>query len=160
MRILHIGLSYFKMTQHVGIAFRVRSLVKGIQTIQMGYFEAIMHVGIAFRVDSSFELAIFALILLPIGILGFPCNTCTHTSFYQLEFWGFLTIPALIPPFTNWNFGVSLQYLLLPTRILGFNCNTCTCTYLYQLGFWGLITTPAININHILIARSLEIYCL
>jgi hypothetical protein len=28
----------------------------------MGYFEAIMHVGIAFRVDSSFKLAILALI--------------------------------------------------------------------------------------------------
>jgi len=130
----------------------------------MGYFEAIMHVGIAFRVDSSFKLAIFALILLPTGILGFPCNTCTHTSFYHLEFWGFLAIPALIPLFTNWNFGVSLQYLysylLLPTRILSLNCNTCTCTYLYQLGFWGLITTSAFNTNHILIARSLEIYCL
>jgi hypothetical protein len=43
---------------------------------------------------------------------------------------------------------------------LGLNCNTCTCTYLYQLGFWGLITTSAFNTNHILIARSLEIYCL
>jgi hypothetical protein len=63
----------------------------------MGYFEAIMHVGIAFRVDSSFKLAIFALILLPIGILGFPCNT----SFYQLEFWGLIVILALVLTSTN-----------------------------------------------------------
>jgi hypothetical protein len=112
----------------------------------MGYFEAIMHVGIAFRVDSSFKLAIFALILLPTGILGFLCNTYTHTSFYQLEFWGFLAIPAFIPPFTNWNFGVSLQYLhsylLLPIGILGFPYNTCTHTSFYQLEFWGFLPIP------------------
>jgi hypothetical protein len=51
------------MTLHVGIAFKVRFSLKGIQTIQMGYFEMTMHVGIAFRVDSSFKLAIPALIL-------------------------------------------------------------------------------------------------
>ncbi len=59
-----------------------------------------------------------------------------------------LAIPALILTFTNWNFGVSLQYphLYLPllTRILGLCCDTCTYTYLYQLKFWGLIIILAL----------------
>jgi hypothetical protein len=33
-------------------------------------------------------------LLLPIGILGHNCNTCTCTYFYQLGFWGLVTIPA------------------------------------------------------------------
>jgi hypothetical protein len=32
---------------------------------------------------------------LPIGILGPNYNTCTCTYFYQLGFWGLVTIPAL-----------------------------------------------------------------
>ncbi len=31
---------------------------------------------------------------LPIGILGPNCNTCTCTYFYQLGFWGLITIHA------------------------------------------------------------------
>jgi hypothetical protein len=42
---------------------------------------------------------------LPIGILGLCCNTYTRTYLYQLEFWGFVAILALVLTFTNWNFG-------------------------------------------------------
>jgi len=88
---------------------------------------------------------------LPIGILGFHCNTYIHIYLYQLEFWGFITIPTPTLASTNWNFGASLQYLnpyvLLPNGILGFNCNICTCTYFYKLGFWGLIIIHAFNTN-------------
>jgi hypothetical protein len=76
--------------------------------------------GITFKVDSSFKLVIPKLILtstnknfgvslqylnqylpLPTGILGFRCNTYTHTCLYQLEFCGFIAIPTLILTFTN-----------------------------------------------------------
>jgi hypothetical protein len=57
-------------------------------------------------------------------------------------------IPGLIFTSTDWNFGVSLQYLHLylplPIGILGLCCNTYTCTYLYQLKFWGLTTILAL----------------
>jgi hypothetical protein len=33
MQVMHIGLGYFKVTLHVGIMFRVRSSLKGIQII-------------------------------------------------------------------------------------------------------------------------------
>jgi hypothetical protein len=33
MQVLHIGLDYFKVTLHVGIVFKARSSLKGIQTI-------------------------------------------------------------------------------------------------------------------------------
>jgi hypothetical protein len=33
MHVLYIGLGYFKVTLHVGIVFRARSSLKGIQTI-------------------------------------------------------------------------------------------------------------------------------
>jgi len=33
MQVLHIGLGYFKVTIHVGIVFRAKSSLKGIQTI-------------------------------------------------------------------------------------------------------------------------------
>jgi hypothetical protein len=76
-----------------------------------------MHVGIAFKVDSSFELA----------------------------------IPALILIYTNWNFGVSLQYLHLylplPIGILELRCNTYTRTYLYQPQIWGLIAILALALT-------------
>ncbi len=117
MRLLHIGLGYFKMTWHVGVGSRAKSSFKGIQTIYMGYLEATMHVGIAFRVDSSFKLAIPTFILI-------ATNWNFGDALQNLH-----------------------SYLLLPTRILGFNCNTCTCTYLYQLGFWGLVITSAFNTN-------------
>jgi hypothetical protein len=38
---------------------------------------------------------------LPLGILGFSCNTRIHTYFYQLEFWGLIAILALVLTFTN-----------------------------------------------------------
>ncbi len=47
----------------MGVVFKARSSLKGIQTIWMGYFEATMHVGIAFRVDSSFQFTIPTFIL-------------------------------------------------------------------------------------------------
>ncbi len=51
-------MGYFEMTLHVGIAFRAKSSLKGIQTISIGYFEKTMHVGIPFKVDSSFSFII------------------------------------------------------------------------------------------------------
>jgi len=57
-----------------------------------------------------------------------------------------LAIPGLIFTSTNWNFGVSLQYLHsylpLPIGILGLHCNTYTHTCFYQLEFWGFIAIP------------------
>jgi hypothetical protein len=38
MQVLHVGLGYFKMILRVGIVFRARSSLKGIQTIGMGFF--------------------------------------------------------------------------------------------------------------------------
>jgi hypothetical protein len=121
MQVLHMGLGYFKVTLHGGIAFRAKSSLKGIQTIQMGYFEATMHVDIAFRVDSSFKLAI-------------------HTFIFTFTKWNFGVSLQYLDP-----------HLRLPTRILGLNCNICICTYFYQLGFWGLVTILAFNINIITI---------
>jgi len=57
-----------------------------------------------------------------------------------------LAIPELILTSTNWNLGVSLQYLHsylpLPTGILGLHCNTYTHTCFYQLEFWDFIVIP------------------
>jgi hypothetical protein len=85
-----------------------------------------MHVGIAFKVDSSFKLAILALIFiytnwnfgassqylhpylpLPIGILELHCNTYTRTYLYQPQIWGLIAILALALALTstNWDFG-------------------------------------------------------
>ncbi len=126
MRILHIGLGYFKVTWHVGISFQVKSSFKGIQTIQMGYFEVTMRVGIAFRVDSSSKLAI-------------------PTFIFIVTNWNFgATLQYLH------------SYLLLPNIILGFNCNTCICTYFYQLGFWSLVTASVFNTNIIIIVVFLH----
>ncbi len=111
MGILHIELGYFKVTWHVGIAFRAKFSLKGIQTIQTGYFEATMHVSIAFSVDSSFKLAILAFIL-----------TSTNQNF-----------GALLQYLHS--------YLFLPIKNMGLNYNNCIRAYLYQLGFWGLVTT-------------------
>jgi hypothetical protein len=56
-------MGYFEMTLHVGIVFRVKSSLKGIQTIYMGYFKVTIYVGIAFRVDFSFKHVIFTFVL-------------------------------------------------------------------------------------------------
>ncbi len=116
---------YFKVTLHVGIVFRARFSLKGIQTIQIGSFEAwVLHVGLILHLNlqySNLYLPLPALLQylhsylsLPIGILRLRHNTYTRTSF-------------------NWNFGDFLQYLhpYLPslTKNLGPNCNTCICTY-------------------------------
>jgi hypothetical protein len=119
----------------------------------MGSFEAwVLHLGLILHLNLRYPNLCLRL---PIGILGFCCNTYTRTYLYQLEFWGFIAIPTPILASINWNFGASLQYLhpYLPLLIgiLGPNCNTCTCTYFYQLGFWGLIVILAFNINIITI---------
>ncbi len=119
----------------------------------MGSFETwVLHLGLIFHLNLQY---LDSYIPLPTRILRFCCNTYTHIYFYQLEFWGFVVIPTHVFASTNWNFGVSLQYLHpylpLPTRILGPNYNTCTCTYFYQLGFWGLVTIPSFNTNIITI---------
>ncbi len=128
MWILHIGLGYFKVILHVGIVFKARSSLKGIQTIYMGFFEAwVLHLGLILHLYLQYR---------------------TYIYLYQLAFWGFVAIPTPIITFTNWNFGASLQYLNpylpLPTWILGLHCNTYTHTYLYQLEFWGLIAILAL----------------
>jgi lipopolysaccharide export LptBFGC system permease protein LptF len=40
-------------------------------------------------------------LLLPTGILGLFCNIDTHTCLYELEFWGFIAIPAHVLIFAN-----------------------------------------------------------
>ncbi len=118
MQILHLGQGFLKVTLRLHIVFRARSSLKGTQTIQMGFF--------------------------------FTCGYCIQACFSFK-----LAIPELILMYTNWNVGVSLQYLhpYLPlvTGILGHDCNTCICTYFYQLGFWGLVTILASNTNIIII---------
>ncbi len=146
MQVLDIGLGNFKVTLHVCIVFRVRSSFQGIQTISTGSFEVwVLHLGLILHLNLQYPNLYLPS---PTGILGFHCNTYTRIFPYQLNFWGFVAIPTPILTFTNWNFGVSLQYLhpylLLPTGILELCCNTCTFTYLYQLEFWGLITILAL----------------
>jgi hypothetical protein len=46
----------------VGIVFKARFSFKGIQSTYMGYFTTTRHVNIACKVDSSFKLAIPALV--------------------------------------------------------------------------------------------------
>ncbi len=92
MQVLHFGLGYFKMTLHVHIVFRARSSLKGIQTIYMGFFEMwVLHLGFFFHLNLQY-LDLY--LPLPTGILGHNCNTCTCTYFYQLGFWGLVTILA------------------------------------------------------------------
>jgi len=112
----------------------------------MGSFETwVLHLGLILHLNLQYPDLYLPL---PTRILGFCCNTYTHTYFYQLEFWGFVAIPTPILASTNWNFGVLLQYLhpylFLPTGILGHRCNTYTHTYLYHLEFWGLIVILAL----------------
>jgi len=124
----------------------------------MGFFETwVLHLKLIIHLNLQY-LNLY--LPLPTRILGFRCNTYTRTYLYQLEFWGFITIPTPTLASTNWNFGVSLQYLNpylpLSIRILGSNYNTCTCTYFYELGFWGLVTIPAFNTNIIIIIMFLH----
>jgi hypothetical protein len=52
----------------------------------MGFFEMwVLHLGLFFHFNLKYPN-----LYLPLqtGILGFRCNTYTHTYFYQLEFWG------------------------------------------------------------------------
>ncbi len=86
LQVLHLGLNYFKMILHVHIVFKVRSSLKGIQTIYMGFFETwVLHLGLFFHFNLKYPNLYLPL---PIGILGFRCNTYTRIYFYQLEFWG------------------------------------------------------------------------
>ncbi len=117
----------------------------------MGSFEVwVLHFGLILHLNLQYSDLYLPL---PTRILGFCCNTYTHTYLYQLEFWGLVAILTLVLASINWNFGASLQYfhpyLLLPIGILMPNCNTCI--YFYQLGFWGLITILTFNINIIII---------
>jgi hypothetical protein len=59
---------------------------------------------------------------LPTGILGHNCNTCTCTYFYQLEFWGLVTIPAF-----NTNIIIILCVCIshILCLLLGNNNNLC-----------------------------------
>jgi len=119
----------------------------------MGFFKTwLLHLKLILHLNLQYPNLYLPL---PIGILGFHCNTYTRTYLYQLEFWGFIVIPTPTLASNNWNFGVSLQYLNpylpLPIGILGLNCNICTCTYFYELGFLGLVIICAFNINIITI---------
>jgi hypothetical protein len=117
----------------------------------MGFFETwVLHLRLIFHLNLQY-LGLY--LPLPIGILGFRCNTYTRTYIYHLEFLGLVAILALVFTSPNWNFGASYLhlYLPLPIGILGPNCNTCTSIYFYQLGFWGLITIFSFNINIIII---------
>jgi hypothetical protein len=87
------------VTLHMHIVFRAKSSLKGIQTIYMGFFETwVLHLGLFFH----FNLKYFDLYLpLPTRILGFYYNTYTCTYFYQLEFWGIISILVLVLTFTK-----------------------------------------------------------
>jgi len=99
MQVLHIRLGCFKVTLHVGIVFKARSSLKGIQTIWMGFFEVwVLHLGLILHLNLKYLDLYF---LLPTGILGLCCNTYTCTYLYQLEFWGFVAIPTPVLTFTN-----------------------------------------------------------
>jgi hypothetical protein len=130
----------------------------------MGFFETwVLHLRLIFRINLQY-LNLY--LPLPIGILGFRCNTYTRTYLYQPEFWAFVVIPTTVLASTNWNFGALLQYmhsyLPLPIGILGHSCNTCTCTYFYQLGFWGLVTILAFinNIIIVFVFSHFTLWCL
>jgi len=76
MRILHIGLGYFKVTLHVGIVFRAKSSLKSIKTIYMGYFEAwVLHLRLILHLNLQYP---HLYLPLPTRILGFHCNTYNH----------------------------------------------------------------------------------
>jgi len=117
MQVLHIGLSYFKVTLHVGIV--CLRLGFHLRVSKPSRWVLLKH-GITFKFDYSFKLVIPKLIFtstnynfgvslqylhlylpLPAGILRFHCNTYNHTCLYQLEFWGFVAIPT--PIFTSTN---------------------------------------------------------
>jgi hypothetical protein len=53
---LHIG--YFKMTLHVGIAFKVELSLKVLPKSFMGYFEMNLNMVIAFKVRVSYKFSI------------------------------------------------------------------------------------------------------
>jgi len=101
MQVLHMGVGYFKMTLHVGIAFRARSSFKGIQTNYMGYFEATMHVGNVIKVDYSFNFAIPTLILTSTNWNFGALLQYFHPYLPLLEFWGFIALLAHVLTFTN-----------------------------------------------------------
>jgi hypothetical protein len=72
----------------------------------MGSFEAwVLHLGLILYLNLQYPNLYLPL---PIGILGLHCYTYTRTYLYQLEFWGFVAILALVFASTNWNFGALL----------------------------------------------------
>jgi hypothetical protein len=72
----------------------------------MDFFEVwVLHLGLILHLNLQYPDLYLPL---PIGILGFHCNTYTRTYLYQLEFWGFVVILTPIFASTNWNFGASL----------------------------------------------------
>ncbi len=99
MQVLHLGLGYFKVTLHMHIVFRARSSLKGIQTISIGFSETwVLHLGLFFHFNLKYPNLYLPL---PIRILGFRCNTYTRTYFYQLKFWGIISILALVLTYTK-----------------------------------------------------------
>ncbi len=99
VQVLHLGLGYFKVILHMHIVFRAKSSLKGIQTIYMSFFETwVLHLSLFFHFNLKYPNLYLPL---PTRILGFRCNTYTRTYFYQLEFWGIISILALILTFTK-----------------------------------------------------------
>jgi hypothetical protein len=69
----------------------------------MGYFETWeLHLRLIIHLNFQYP---HLYLPLPTGILGLHYNTYTSTYFYQLEFWGLITILALVLTFTNLDFG-------------------------------------------------------
>ncbi len=123
MQVLHLGLGYFKVILHVHIVFRARSSLKVIFSFKLAIPELIL----------TFTNWIFGhslqylhpYLLLPTGILGHNCNTCTCTYFYQLGFWGPLTIPAF-----NTNIIILLVFCISHILCLLFGNNNNFCAIL------------------------------
>jgi hypothetical protein len=62
----------------------------------------VLHLGLILHLNLQY---LHLYLPLPIGILGLRCNTFTRIYFYQLEFWGLITILAFVLTSTNWDFG-------------------------------------------------------
>jgi len=62
----------------------------------------VLHLGLIFHLNLQYP---HLHLLLPIGVLGFRYNTYIRIYLYQLEFWGLISILALLLTSTNWDFG-------------------------------------------------------
>ncbi len=145
----------FGVTQNAGIAFRVGSSYKDclnptcvlskwakmqILHLGQGFFKVTLHLHFMFRARSSLK----GTQTIQMGFF-FTCGYCIQACFSFK-----LAIPELILTYTNWNVGVSLQYLhsylFLPTeQLLTFfiHCNTRISIHGIRWVFITFVVIPA-----------------